>query len=389
MAKAADGLEDLAPKGALAGHENETLALPRAFHLAGTIEAILIPAGALLVSLLLFGVFIVVTRRNPLAVYASIYKAAFGSWFAWQNTMQRAAPLMLTALCTAIPARLGLIIIGGEGAFVVGAVATVIAAAGLAAFPSHAVIAGMMVAGMAMGGVWVALVGAMRRYRGVNETISSLLLNYIAIAVMNHLVGGVIRDPAVVHRPSSWHVGSQNMLGHIPSMDVHWGLAFGVVACLLTYILMQHTTFGFSGSIIGGNVRVARMMGLPLGRYIVIACFIGGAAAGLAGMAEVAAGEGRVSSSIVAGYGYTGILIAFIARHNPLGVIPVALLLGGVRASSGLLQRWHDLPDASVLVLQGIMFIVILASESFYGRSYGMLPRPLLGGFGALLRGVR
>jgi simple sugar transport system permease protein len=105
-----------------------------------------------------------------------------------------------------------------------------------------------------------------------------------------------------------------------------------------------------------------------VGLLIVIACFIGGAAAGLAGMTEIAAAEGRVNSSIVVGYGYTGILIAFIARHNPLAIIPVAVLLGGIRASGGLLQRWHDLPDASVLVLQGIMFMTILVSEPLYAR---------------------
>jgi simple sugar transport system permease protein len=116
------------------------------------------------------------------------------------------------------------------------------------------------------------------------------------------------------------------------------------------------------------------MTGLPVGRLVVAACFLGGAAAGLAGMAEIAAAEGRVNSSIVVGYGYTGILIAFIARQNPLAVIPAAILLGGMRASGGLLQRWHDLPDATVLVLQGIMFIVILACEPLYGRLRALRP---------------
>lgn len=330
--------------------------------------AVTIPAGAIIVSLLLFGVFVALVGVNPLDVYASIYRGAFGSWFSWQNTLQRAAPLLLTALCTALPARLGLIIIGGEGALVMGAVATVVAAVALTDASRGIVIGGMMLAAMAAGGIWVALSGALRHWRGVNETISSLLLNYIAIALMSHLVAGAIRDPAVVHRPSSWHVGESSMLGMLPGMDVHWGLAMGIVFCIATYVLMQHTTFGFAGRIVGGNIRAARIVGLPVGALVVAACFIGGAAAGLAGMAEIAATEGRVNSSIVVGYGYTGILIAFIARHNPLAIIPVAVLLGGIRASGGLLQRWHDLPDASVLVLQGIMFMVILMSEPLHNR---------------------
>jgi simple sugar transport system permease protein len=331
-------------------------------------ERLLIPVVAILVSLLLFGVFVSLFRVNPFSVYQTIYLGAFGSWFSWQNTFQRAAPLMLTALCTALPARLGLVVIGGEGALIIGALATVLSAAAITGAGPELTLLTMMVAAFAAGGIWIAIAGVLRYYRGVNETISSLLLTYIAIAVMNQLVTGLIRDPEVVDRPSSWNVGAQNALGNIPGMDVHWGFAFGIVACILCYILMQRTVFGFSCRIVGGNMRAAKMAGLAVGRLIITACFIGGGAAGLAGMAEVAAGEGRVSSSLVVGYGYTGILIAFIARQNPIAVIPAAILLGGLRASGGLLQRRHGLPDASVLVLEGIMFVVILISESMYGR---------------------
>lgn len=331
-------------------------------------QLLLVPLGAIFISLILFGGFVAVQGVNPLDVYASIYKGAFGSWFSWQNTLQRAAPLILTALCTAIPARLGLIIIGGEGAFVVGAIATVVAAVILAGVPPGIALVGMMIAAMVAGGVWIAIAGALRFYRGVNETISSLLLVYIAIAIMNHLISGPMRDPSVVHRPSSWSIGTEFALGHLPGTSIHWGLVFGLIVCTLAYILMYHSKFGFACRIVGGNPRAAAIVGLPVGRLVIVACFLGGAAAGLAGMAEVAAGEGRVSSSIVVGYGYTGILIAFIARQNPLAIIPAAILLGGIRASGGLLQRWHDLPDATVLVLQGIMFIIILLSEPIYAR---------------------
>jgi ABC-type uncharacterized transport system permease subunit len=331
-------------------------------------EAVLIPTGALAASLAIFGVFLALIGADPFAVYVSIYRGAFESWFSWQNTLARAAPLMLTALCTALPAWLGLIMIGGEGALVVGAVATVAAAAALAGAPDLAVTGFMMIAGMTAGALWIGAAGWLRHYRGVNETITTLILNYIAIAVMSQLVVGAMRDPTVVHRPSSWHVGDASMIGALPGMDVHWGLALGALACVLAYILMNHTVFGFAARVIGGNIRAARMAGIPVGRVTVIVCLLAGAAAGLAGAIEIAAVHGRASSSIVVGYGYTGILVAFIARHNPLAVIPVAILLGGIRASGGLLQRWHDLPDATVLVLQGIIFVLILASEFLYGR---------------------
>jgi simple sugar transport system permease protein len=335
---------------------------------AAAAEAILIPAGALLASFAIFGVFLVLIGANPFDVYLSIYRGSFESWFSWQNTLVRAAPLMLTALCTALPARLGLVVIGGEGALVMGAVATVAAARAAAGAPSPMITTLMMLAGMAAGGIWIGAAGWLRHYRGVNETITTLILNYIAIAVMSQLVVGAMHDPTVVHRPSSWHVGEANMIGLIPGTEVHWGLVFGALACVSAYILMNHTAFGFAARIIGGNVKAARLAGIAVGPVTVIVCFLGGAAAGLAGAAEIAAVHGRASSSIVVGYGYAGILVAFLARQNPLAVIPVAILLGGIRASGGLLQRWHDLPDATVLVLQGIIFIMILASEFLYGR---------------------
>ena len=110
------------------------------------------------------------------------------------------------------------------------------------------------------------------------------------------------------------------------------------------------------------------MVGLPIGKLVMLTCFLGGAAAGLAGMIEIAATQERASADIVAGYGYTGILVAFLARYNPLAVIPVAILLGGIGASGGLLQRHLGLPDAATVVLQGIIFVTILASDTVYGR---------------------
>ena len=284
-------------------------------------EAATVSALALAASMALFGVFLALSGANPFDVFSSIYRGAFGSWFAWQNTLQLAAPLMLTALCTALPARLGLIVIGGEGALIMGGIAAVGMALAMRSAPPFAVIAGMMVGGMAAGGAWVGLAGALRAYRGVNETISSLLLNYIAIALMNHLVTGPIRDPEMVNRPSSWHIGEANMIGSIPGMDVHWGLVFGVIVCVATFVLMHSTVFGFAARMVGGNVRAARIAGLRVPMLTITTCAIGGAAAGLAGVVEVAAVHGRVSSSLVVGYGYIGILVAFIARQNPLVVI--------------------------------------------------------------------
>jgi simple sugar transport system permease protein len=226
----------------------------------------------------------------------------------------------------------------------------------------------MAVFAMLLGGGWIALVGYLRHWRGVNETISSLLLAYIAIAVFNHLVEGALRDPQSLNKPSTKPIGDANMLGVIPGLDVHWGLVYGVVFCIILFLAMRFTTVGYALRVAGGNVRAARLAGLPVGLLILGACFVGGSAAGLAGMAEVAAVQGSANASLMAGYGYAGILVAFIARHNPLAIIPVAILIGGIGSAGGLLQRRMDLPDATMMVLQGTLFMVILAAETMYGR---------------------
>jgi general nucleoside transport system permease protein len=334
----------------------------------GTIEYILIPGAALVAALGVFGVFVALFGKSPLDLYFYMYYGAFGTWFSWQNTLTRAAPLILTALCTALPAQLGMVIIGGEGALLIGALAATGAALLVQSAPPLVVQLAMVCGGMAGGGLWIMLAGGLRQYRGVNETISSLLLVYIALAILNHLVEGPMRDPASLNKPSTREIGAVNMIGSIPGTDVHWGLLFGIVAAIAAYILIYHTVFGFAARVAGGNIRAAKIVGLGVGKLILTICFLAGASAGLAGMIEVAAVQGKANANLAAGYGFTGILVAFLARQNPLAIIPVAILLGGISASGGLLQRRLGLPDASVLVLQGIIFVAVLASDALYGR---------------------
>ena len=334
-------------------------------------ESVRAPVAAFAGTVVVFGLFMAIVGRNPVAIYGQMFRGSFGTWFSFQNTLLRAAPFMLTALATALPGRLGLVVLGGEGAMVLGGL--VAAVAGLTA-KNHghgplAVAAWMLLAGSLTGGVWIALAGVLRAYRGVNETIATLLLNYIAIALLNHFVEGPLKDPASLNKPSTAPIGDENMIGNFPGLDVHWGLAWGLGACLLAWFLMNRTLFGFSARMIGGNVRAALLNGLPVARLIVIVTFLAGICAGLAGSIEVAAIHGTANASLITGYGYTGVLVAFIARQNPLAVIPVSIIIGGISASGGLLQRGFDLPDATVSVLQGILFISILLSETLNART--------------------
>lgn len=336
-------------------------------NLARSTEALIIPVLALIAGLALFGLFLLTQGKSPVEFYSLVYKAGFSSSFSWQNTLNRASPLILAALCVAIPARLGLVIIGGEGAIVLGGLAAA-CIAGLFDTGGLPVLVIMSVAGMLAGAFWIGISGALRYYRGVNETISSLLLTYIAIAVFNHIVEGPLRDPLSLNKPSTAPLAETQRIGNIPGFDVHWGLPVGIVICVFLWILIERTTVGFSIRVTGANIRAAQIQGFAVGKLTLAVTFIGGACAGLAGMIEVSAIHGSANASLIANIGYSGILVAFLARHNALAIVPVTLLLAGFDASGGLVQRRMDLPDATVLVLQGFVFISILASESCYGR---------------------
>lgn len=334
---------------------------------------ILLPVAAIALALLLFGLFVWFAGVNPVDVWLLLFKGAFGDWYSWQNTLQRAAPLMLTALCVAIPARAGLVVIGGEGALVLGG----LGAAALAhAVPLPGNVFGtalVCLAGAAAGACWIALAGWLRQYRGINETISSLLLVYVAIGLFKHLVEGPLRDPSSLNKPSTYELAEGLRIVGIAGSDVHWGLVLGVLACLCAGLWLRWTASGFALRVVGGNPRAAQLVGLPASRLIVLACGLGGACAGLAGAVEVAAVHNNANASLIAGYGYAGILVSFMARHQPMAVIPVAILFGGFGAAGSLLQRRLGLPDASVLLLQGIAFVLILASEALRDTDWAAL----------------
>jgi simple sugar transport system permease protein len=332
-------------------------------------EAVIVPLIALVAAAALFSIFLIIVGKSPPQFFTLIWIGGFGTPFSWTNTLVRAGPLIFTALCVAIPARLGMVVIGGEGALVLGGFSAAAVAIPLLGWASPwLVMPVMIVAALLSGTVWIGLVGVLRHYRGVNETIAGLLLYYIAVAIMNFFVEGALRDPGNPNKPSTPPIGDPNMIGTIPGLNVHWGFAVAVVLAAAIWVLMNRTKFGFAARITGGNVRAARAQGLPVGRLIVVSCAMAGACAGLAGYFEVAAIQGRANASLAAGYGFAGILVAFLARQNPLAIIPVAIFLGGINAAGGLVQRRMGMPDATVQVLQGLMFVVLLVSETLYGR---------------------
>ncbi|MEZ0266126.1 MAG: ABC transporter permease [Phycisphaerae bacterium] len=341
-------------------------------------EALGITLAAVLVAMVLFGLFVALWGYNPLTVYATMWKGSFGTWFNAQRSLTQAAPLLLTGLCVALPLRLGMVIIGGEGAFLLGALAAAVAGHQLAGSSPIVSVLGMTLAGGVVGGAWIALSGGLRQFRGVNETISSLLLNYVALNILLHLVYGPLKDPLEPRDPSTHPIGAnvKPFLAEFLGWRVHWGFGIGIAACVALYFLMHHTVVGFASSIVGGNVRAARVAGLSISKLTILICFLGGACAGIAGMLEMATGSGKANEKLAVGYGYEGILVAFLARGNPLAIIPVAIFLGGIKSGGYLLQTNPDLklPNAAIMVLQGFIFLTVLGAETFYGR-FGFFKR--------------
>jgi ABC-type uncharacterized transport system permease subunit len=336
----------------------------------GMLDSAVVPLGALLLTFILFSLFVLAVGKNPLEVWGLLFLGAFSDAFSWQNSLLRAAPLILTGLAVALPAQAGLVIIGGEGALVLGALGAAVAATLLSSAPSLALQFSMLLSGACIGGIWIGICGWLKTARNVNETISSLLMSYIGIALFNHFVEGALRDPASLNKPSTRPIAEANMIGSLPGLDVHWGLAIGIAAAIAAFVFIRMTTGGFAVRVVGGNQRAAKMVGIPVRKWIIVVCGLGGGAAGLAGAIEVAAVHGAANAGVIAGYGNAGILVAFIARQNPLAIVPVAILIGGINAAGGMLQRRLDMPDATVLVLQGIAFVCILALEAVNTRSF-------------------
>lgn len=320
------------------------------------------------VALMLFGLFSKFGGYHPLEVWYLLFKGAFGDSFSFQNSLQRSAPLILTALCVAIPAQAGLIVIGGEGALVMGGLAC--ASLPIMVNVPSGIVGSFFVllASAFAGGMWIALVGFLRQYRGVNETISSLLMGYLAINLFKFMVEDVLRDPLSLNKPSTKSLDASIQIGSIFNYDIHWGLIWGIALCLLTFVWLFLTSSGFATRMVGGNSRAAKLVGLPVNRLVVLACAMGGGCAGLAGGIQVAAVHTAANASLIEGLGYTGILVSFVARHQPLAIMPVALLLGGFAAAGSMLQRHLGMPDASVHVLLGFVLVITLASDAARGR---------------------
>jgi simple sugar transport system permease protein len=270
-------------------------------------------------------------------------------------------PLLLTALAVAVPSRIWLINVGGEGQLFVGALCATWAALHLADWPRAPLLLVMALLGFAGGGAWAAIAGLLRARGWASETISTLLLNYVAILLVQYVVFGPWRDPEGVNYPQTAAFSDAATLPAWPGSRVHAGLLAGLVAVAVFAFVVRRTRWGLEMRALGGNVHGARRLGLPVNRYVIILMVVGGGLAGLAGMAEVSGIQGRLRPSLSPGYGYTGFLVSWMAGGHPLGIVAAAFVLAVITAGGDILQMTQSLPGSAVNVLMAVLLFVVLA----------------------------
>jgi simple sugar transport system permease protein len=277
-------------------------------------------------------------------------------------------PLVLTALAVAVPSRIWLINVGGEGQLFVGALA---GGALLLEVPggSDLMIGVALIAGIAGGALWAAVVGLLRARWGVNEVISSLLMNYIGIFAFDYVVRKPLGDPAAGNSLASRQLPDKAMLPSISGLYAHIGIFIALGIVPVVWYAMRYTPFGFRVRMMGLNEEAAKVAGVGTGRLIVALMAISGGLAGLAGVVQVIGVEGRMDGGISANYGFTAIVVALLGRLSAPGVLAAALLIAFLNVGGQAMSVDNGLPYSIVLAIEGVFVLFVLVADRFGRRS--------------------
>jgi simple sugar transport system permease protein len=319
---------------------------------------------SLLLALLTGGIVLALAGENPLRVYGAMLSGALGSWNGVAETLVKTTPLLLAGLGVAVAFRMQLWNIGAEGQIYWGAIFAV----GVALFlipgaPGRVMVPAMAVAGLLGGGLWGLIPGALRAWFGASEIITSLMLNYVAILFSEYLVHGPWRDPNAYGFPGTPQLPDAASLPHWGTTRVHLGLLFGLIAAVVLWIMLRRTRFGYEIGVMGENPRAALYAGMPTKRTILLVMAVSGALAGLAGMSEVAGIGHQLQRNLSPGYGYTAIIVAWLARLHPFGAVLVAFLLAALTVGGDQLQMTLGLPSAIAPLLQGTILFFLLGGD--------------------------
>lgn len=320
-------------------------------------------------------IVLTILGADVLQTYKVILTEPLKDLFGITEVLVRTVPLILVALGIAISFRSGILNIGAEGQIQMGILAAAAVAIALPNVPKVVLVPLCLLAGAAGGAVWASVAGYLRARLGVNEILSTVMLNYIAAQLYGFLLRGPMIDPAELQTgsgtPQSVRLPKSAWIDRIiPGMRLHWGIALAVALAALVYILMWHTTWGFKMRAAGASAKATRYAGIKVETCLLSAMVLAGAFAGLAGAVEVMAVHRRAIEGISSGYGFSGIVVALFGGLHPGGILPAAVFFGILLVGTDMTQRIMAIPANMVSVLQGAVILSIISAKMVIGDPY-------------------
>ena len=321
----------------------------------------LAPVAAILLALVLCSVLILWTGIAVPEAYALLFKGAFGSAFALNETLTRSIPLIFTGLAVAVAFRAKFYNIGGEGQLYAGALAATFFGTGLITLPPVLMIPFLMFMGALAGGALLIVPVLLKTRLNVDEVVTTLLLNFVVILLVGYLIEGPWRDPMAMGWPQAASIIDEGVLPPLLAKGrLHAGLMIALVASLGVWALMRFTVLGFDIRAVGHNAGAAEFAGIGVNRTVIITALISGGLAGMAGVSETAGLKGYLTLDLSPGFGYTGIAVAMLAQLNPLAVIPAAIFLSAVFVGADAMSRAVNIPTYIADVMVGVSVLAML-----------------------------
>jgi simple sugar transport system permease protein len=338
----------------------------------GSLFDALLPVIATLAALAVGAVMLLFLKVNPVEAYAALWDGAFGSTNAFAETLVKATPLLLVALGICISFRGDVINIGGEGQMIIGAILATWVGLNFTGLPGWLVVTLAMLAGFLGGAVWGGIPGVLKAYFRVNEILSTVMMNAIAVQLMNFLLRGPMIDPAQAQLasqiPQTARLDELFRLPRLAPTRLHLGALIAVILAVLVYILLWRTTLGYRIRAVGQNPHASRYAGIKVQRYMVLALLLSGAFAGLAGATQVFGVNYRMitdgsSSGFTGSAGFNGIVAALFGQLHPLWSIPASILFGALLVGANKMQRIVQVPSALITALNGLVVVFVVSSE--------------------------
>ena len=332
----------------------------------------LLPVFATLAALLVGALMLLALGANPLVAYAALVEGAFGSLNAIADTLVRATPLLFVGVGICIASRGGVTNIGGEGQFVVGALCAVLVGLSFPDGPALLVVPAALLAGMVGGAIWGGIPGLLKAHFNVNEILSTVMMNQIAVQGMNFLLIGPLMDPVQLQRasriPQTARISPAFDLPRLAPTRLHLGTLLAILMAVLVYILLWRTTLGYRIRAVGLNKEAARYAGINVPRHIALSLALSGALAGLAGAVQIYGVNFRMftdgsATGFTGSAGFHGIVAALFGQLHPLGTIPAAFLFGGLLVGANKLQRAVQVPAALIVTLNGLVVVFVVSTE--------------------------